>query len=60
MTLVNLQAGFDWDNHNLNVSVDNLFDEDYTLAAEDFSQAGTVVQPHPAWVRVSWTARFGE
>ena len=60
VTLVNLQAGFDWDNHNLNVSVDNLFDEDYTLAAEDFSQTGTVVQPHPAWVRVSWTTRFGE
>lgn len=60
VTLVNLQAGFDWQNHNLNVSVDNLFDEDYTLAAEDFSQTGTVVQPHPAWVRVSWTTRFGE
>ena len=60
VTLVNLQAGFDWDNHNLNVSVDNLFDEDYTLAAEDFSQTGTVVQPHPSWVRVSWTTRFGE
>ena len=60
VTLVNLQAGFDWDNHNLNLSVDNLFDEDYTLAAEDFSQTGTVVQPHPAWVRVSWTTRFGE
>ena len=60
VTLVNLQAGFDWDNHNLNVSVDNLFDEDYTLGAEDFSQTGTVVQPHPAWVRVSWTTRFGE
>ena len=60
VTLVNLQAGFDWQNHNLNLSVDNLFDEDYTLAAEDFSQTGTVVQPHPAWVRVSWTTRFGE
>ncbi len=60
VTLVNLQVGVDWGNHNLNVSVDNLFDEDYTLAAEDFSQTGTVVQPHPAWVRVSWTTHFGQ
>ena len=57
--LVNLQAGFDWSNHNLNLSVDNLFDEDYTLGAEDFAQTGTVVQPHPAFVRVSWTTTFG-
>ena len=60
VTLVNLQAGIDWGKHNLNVSVDNLLDEDYTLSAEDFAQTGTVVQPHPAWVRVSWTTRFGE
>ena len=59
-TLVNLQAGFDWANHNLNVSVENLFDEDYTIGAEDFSQTGSVVQPHPTFVRVSWTTRFGQ
>ena len=57
--LVNLQAGFDWDNHSLNVSVDNLFDEDYTLGAEDFAQTGTVVQPHPAFARLTWTTSFG-
>ena len=57
--LVNLQAGFDWSNHNLNLSVDNLLDEDYTLGAEDFSQTGTVAQPHPTFVRLSWTTSFG-
>ena len=57
--LVNLQAGFDWDNHSLNLSVDNLFDEDYTLGAEDFTATGTVVQPHPAFARLTWTTRFG-
>ena len=59
VTLVNLQAGFDWQNHNLNLSVDNLLDEEYALGAEAFSQTGAVVQPHPAYVRVSWTTHFG-
>lgn len=60
VTLVNLQAGIDWGAHNLNLSVDNLLGEDYTLGAETFSQTGAVVVPHPTFVRLTWTASIGE
>ena len=60
VTLVNLQAGIDWGTHNLNLSVDNLLGEDYTLGAETFSQTGAVVVPHPTFFRLTWTATIGE
>ena len=60
VTLVNLQAGIDWGSHNLNLSVDNLLGEDYTLGTETFSQTGGVVLPHPTFVRLTWTASVGD
>ena len=54
-TVVNLRAGAIWKNHRLNLSVDNLFNEDYTLGAEDFTLTGVVVQPHPRFINATWS-----
>jgi len=57
-TVVNLQTGIEWDNQTVFLTVDNLFDEDYFLGNEDFTQTGINVQPHPTFVRLSWTMEF--
>ena len=54
-TVVNLRAGASWKNHQLNLSVGNLFEEDYTLGAEDFTLTGVVVQPHPRFIHATWS-----
>ena len=58
-TLVNLGAGVDWENHTINISVNNVFEEDIPGGIDSFSGLGTVVLPSPRTWLLSWTAHFG-
>ncbi|GJL93725.1 MAG: TonB-dependent receptor [Hyphococcus sp.] len=58
-TMVNLGAGIDWDNHRINISVNNVFEEDIPGGIDSFSGLGTVVLPSPRTWLLSWTSQFG-
>lgn len=58
-TMVNLGAGLDWENHSLNISVNNVFEEDTPGGVETFSGLGAVILPSPRTWLLSWTAQFG-
>ena len=58
-TVLNLRAGMEWENHRLNLSIDNLTEEDYTLGVETFAPSA-VVLGHPRFVNLNWTTWFGD
>ena len=58
-TMVNLGASVEWENHTLNISANNVFEEDVPGGLESFSGLGAVVLPSPRTWMVSWTAHFG-
>lgn len=58
-TLANLRAGLDWENHSLNLAVNNVFGEDYIAGVDSFSSLGPVVLPHRRNFTLTWTAKFG-
>ncbi len=58
-TMVNLGAGLDFGAHKINVSVNNVFEEDVPGGIDGFSGLGVVVLPSPRSWLVSWTAEFG-
>ncbi len=58
--VVNLRAGFDMENWNFNVYVQNLFDEKYyTGTQENFGLSGIRLKPHPRFFGGSVSYRFG-
>ena len=58
-TMVNLGAGLDWENYSLNVSVNNVFEEDVPGGIDSFSGLGVVTMPSPRTWLLTWTAKFG-
>ena len=58
-TVVHLRAGASWENHSLNLTVDNIFEEDYTLGVDTFAPSA-VSLPHPRFVNLNWTMWFGD
>jgi|GEM_PF-1879975 len=58
-TMVNLGGSLEWQNHTINISVNNVFEEDVAGGIETFSGLGAVVLPSPRTWLLSWTAHFG-
>ena len=56
-TLYNLHAGYAWDQHALNLSISNLFEEDYIVGIESFAPSA-VALTHPRYVMLRWTSEF--
>jgi len=58
--LINLRAGYEWNQFSINFYVNNLTDEDYyTSTSEDYGLGGIRIRPHPRTYGGSITYRFG-
>ena len=58
-TIVNLGASLEFDNHRLNISANNVFEENVPGGLESFSGLGAVVLPSPRSWMITWTSQFG-
>lgn len=58
--VVNLRAGYDMENWNISVYVQNVFDEEYfTGTQENFGSSGVRLRPHPRFFGGSVSYSFG-
>lgn len=55
----NFGAGVTWGRNSFDLTINNLFDEEYIASIESTSSLGPVVLPHPRIWTLTWTAEFG-
>jgi outer membrane receptor protein involved in Fe transport len=56
----NFGAGVTWGRNSFDLSINNLFDEEYIAGVDSTSSLGPVVLPHPRIWTLTWTGEFGE
>ena len=55
--LLNFRTGLEWGKSRLSLTVDNLFDKNYTTGVDSFSYGGVMVDVHPRTINLRYTIR---